>query len=207
MEVEEITNRMYCVSVRNALAQPVVSVSYPNELVNITLLAGSGLLLQDTQALEFKISVNMQERVFESLADEGELTQSFRASTCNHLTGFRLAGSGQYLGRIKINRSIGFCSHVDYPDGQYSGVEFTISFHRLPINHLLSTFFPSTLLVALGLCAFLIDAEATFARISLSMTTLLTLYMQLTYIRKKLPRCAYLTVRQTRMRSYILMAA
>jgi len=60
-------------------------------------------------------------------------------------------------------------------DGIPNYLLLTMGFHRVLATHILMTYFPSGLLVAVSWCSFIINPESVPGRITLIMTTLLTL--------------------------------
>ncbi|XP_067121469.1 glutamate-gated chloride channel-like [Centruroides vittatus] len=75
--------------------------------------------------------------------------------------------------------------------GNYTTLKAIFVFDRMITAHLINTYIPSTLIVALSWLSFWLDVGAVPARVTLGVTSLLTLATQIVQSRKNLPPVSY----------------
>ncbi|XP_003741555.1 glycine receptor subunit alpha-4-like [Galendromus occidentalis] len=78
-------------------------------------------------------------------------------------------------------------------EGNYDGVRVSFKFSRKLVNQLITTYIPSILLVLVGFSCFWMSVDAGGERITLTITTLLAVYTQITQVRLSIPPTSYLT--------------
>ncbi|XP_003744083.1 glycine receptor subunit alpha-2-like [Galendromus occidentalis] len=79
------------------------------------------------------------------------------------------------------------------PTTPYSSLRIEISFKRKMLNVVLTAFLPCSTIVMVSMLAYLMDVNATYERVVLTMTTSLSQYTLLTTVRSFLPPTSYLT--------------
>ncbi|KAI1723594.1 neurotransmitter-gated ion-channel ligand binding domain-containing protein [Ditylenchus destructor] len=85
----------------------------------------------------------------------------------------------------------GLCNG-NYSTGSWSCVTAEIFVTREITHHILQTYVPTTLIVIISWFSFWLDVEAVPARVSLAITTLLTLSTQANSVRNSLPEVSYM---------------
>ncbi|XP_055334260.1 gamma-aminobutyric acid receptor subunit alpha-5-like isoform X2 [Paramacrobiotus metropolitanus] len=78
-----------------------------------------------------------------------------------------------------------------FPDGEYPCLKIFFKFERRVAHHLIQTFLPTVLIVTISWVSFYIQAEAVPARISLGITTLLTMITLNSGTKQGLPPVSY----------------
>ena len=81
--------------------------------------------------------------------------------------------------------------------GDYSAAKVTFHFSRHLQSYVLTVFIPSSLIVAIAWLSFWIDASAAPARVSLGITTVLTITTMTAGIQETMPLVTYAKVSKT----------
>merc|ERR1712025_1129904 len=84
------------------------------------------------------------------------------------------------------------CTHEYIDTGNFSCLDAKFYFRRQIGYHIVQTYIPSVLLVAMSMVIFWIDIHAAIERIGLSFTTVLTITTQSEGIRNGLPKVSYI---------------
>ncbi|XP_023223691.1 glutamate-gated chloride channel-like [Centruroides sculpturatus] len=95
------------------------------------------------------------------------------------------------LPQFKITKTTTEKEVSSWNTGNYTTLKAIFFFDRMITAHLINTYIPSTLIVALSWLSFWLDVGAVPARVTLGVTSLLTLATQIVQSRKNLPPVSY----------------